>query len=104
MEFFFLFLTFMIYNKGENLVFNVFLMLPLFSIANLANNSASELNSYLGNRNPEPHKSVEKCCSTLIKLNKHTVFLLISAQDANVISKLYGALIIRVRRLNEGGV
>ena len=92
------------YNKGKNLEFNLLLMLSLFSIANLANNSASELTSYLGNRNPEPHKSMEKCFSTLIKLNKHNVFLLISAQDANVISKLYGALIIRVRHLNEGGV
>lgn len=94
----------MIYNKGKNLEFNLLLMLSLFSIANLANNSASELTSYLGNRNPEPHKSMEKCCSTLIKLNKHNVFLLISVQDANAISKLYGALIIRVRHLNEGGV
>ena len=76
----------------------------LFWIANLANNPASELNSDLGNKNPEPHKSTEKCCSTVIKLNEQTVFLLITAQGAYFISKLWGPAIVRKRHLNERGI
>ena len=59
-----------------------------FSIANLVKNSASELNSDLVKKNPEPHISVGKWCSKVIELNKHTVFSLIRAPGAYLISKM----------------